>query len=135
MVSPPVNKFLARGAQHARARASPARVISVPKLSLVGSSFTGNLAFVAVLSSAFIPLGMTARTLAEYDRGGAVMFHDTSAPVKLVLSKDQNRNFLLFIERGPVKIGDVSYFAFAQRACSSRAVLLFHAISFRAHYQ
>ncbi|KAK1860112.1 hypothetical protein I4F81_002702 [Pyropia yezoensis] len=107
MVTGPINKFLARGSQHPRSQASPGRVFTVPKLSAVASTFVGNLSFSACLSSAFLPPGMTARSLAEYSKGGAVIFYDATAPLKLLLTPDQNRHFLACIERGVCKIGDV----------------------------
>ncbi|KAK1862175.1 hypothetical protein I4F81_004750 [Pyropia yezoensis] len=107
MVTGPINKFLARGSQHPRSQASPGRVFTAPKLSAVASTFVGNLSFSACLSSAFLPPGMTARSLAEYSKGGAVIFYDATAPLKLLLTPDQNRHFLACIERGVCKIGDV----------------------------
>lgn len=117
MVTPPIYKFLALVAHHPRAHAAQGRVVAVKKLSLVGASFVGNLSFVSVLPSALVPPGMTVRTLAKYDRGGAVIFYDTSASFKLVLSKDQNRNFLRSIERNPVKISDVSSIIYERVPC------------------
>lgn len=43
---------------------------------MVADTFAGNRSFVACLSSAFIPPAMTARTLAEYNKGGAVIVRD-----------------------------------------------------------
>lgn len=74
---------------------------------MVADKFSGNLSFVACLSSAFIPPAMTARSLEEYKKGGAVIFYDATAPLKLLLTADQNRSFLRTIERGDCKIGEV----------------------------
>lgn len=76
---------------------------------MVADTCVGELSFVGCLSSAFIPPAMTARSLTEYTKGGALIFYDDTAPLKLLLTADQNRHFVGIIERGVCKIGDVRH--------------------------
>lgn len=81
-----------------------------PRLSSAADTFVGNLSFSACLSSTSIPPGMTARSIADYSKGGAVILYDSTAPLKLLLTAGQTRHFLACDEGGVCKIGDVRFF-------------------------
>ena len=107
MPATPINMFLARGARHPRAHASPAAVVAVSKLSDVSSSLVGNLPVVACLPGAFVPAGLNQSTIDDYKKSGALVFYDASAPLQLLLTQEQNRKFLTSLMSGAFKIGDV----------------------------
>jgi len=82
-------------------------VVAVSKLSDVSSSLVGNLSFVACLSGAFFRAGLNQNTIDDYQKGGVLVFYDDSAPLKLLLTQEQNRKFLTSLMSGAFKICDV----------------------------
>jgi len=97
-------------------------VVAASKLSDISSSLVGNLAFVACLSEAFVPAGLNQSTIDDYKKGGALVFYDASAPLKLLLTQDQNRKFLTSLMSGPFKIGDVRSVSFSEFHCGYSAM-------------
>jgi len=94
------------GARPPRALASPAAVVAVSKLSDASFSLDGSLTFVSCLSGAFVPVRLNQSTIDEYKKGGALVFYYIWAPLKLLLTQEQNRKSLSSLMRGAFAIGD-----------------------------
>jgi len=109
---PPINKFRSPGARPPFANATPAAVVAVSKLSDASYNLDGNITSVACLSAAFFPGRLNQSTIDDYTKGGALVLDDISAPLKLLLTQEQNRKSLPSLMRRAFAIGDEREVAF-----------------------